>query len=192
MALDSGGGGDSSPFVHIKKAPAVVEGEVLSADMDVVADEEVWSEPATAVARAVVVGSGDGAPAEMVGAAEEAVGERGEAGGGTGAAAVVLDEGDGVSKAEGLLPYVVLVTDNAGTVTKGAGAKVSFYFCRSKSRVLVSRACAVGGVCVPRYAHGMLGTDGFFFAWNLLCLPIRKRADLLTRYIFPMNMYLSK
>lgn len=161
MALDANGiggsgGGESSPFVHIKKAPALIvdeeNGHVTAAaaasptatvDMDVVADEEeVWSDAAAGVgATAAGAGGGDAVSGSATGsggvAAVAAAGPAPAAGkigesavdGGVRRALGSGKEDKEEKKEEGeeeeVLPYRVVVTDYAGTVTKGARAVVS-------------------------------------------------------------------
>lgn len=131
MALGSsagGGGGNLSPFVHVKKAAVVVpDGSSVSSssatDMDIVADEEVWSESAAPPPSAASVSAVGGRGATGSGvrtrsdttAAAGSVGARG------------LDaQGRPWREVKGheALPYKVLVTDYAGTATRGAREEV--------------------------------------------------------------------
>lgn len=149
---DSEERGNSSPFVNVRKAPAVVEegrsATSSTADMDVVADEEVWSDPTAAGGQAVAVNgsSSSGGDAMAVGSAHD--------GNGCNTGSSVLVEGSrgdmmAVGEKEGVfegmealkgrgrqekeeagvcggevLPYRLLVTDYAGTVTKGMASEV--------------------------------------------------------------------
>lgn len=144
--------GNSSPFVNVRKAPAVVEeGQSASssiADMDVVADEEVWSDPAAGGGQAMAVNgsSSSGGDAMAVSSAHGSNGcstgnsvlvERsggdimavGEGKGGVFEGMEALkDRGGQEEEAEvcvgDVLPYRLLVTDYAGTVSKGMASEV--------------------------------------------------------------------
>lgn len=142
MALDAGAGGRLSPFVHVKKAPVVVpdggSASSSAADMDIVADEEVWSEsaapPPSAASVSVVGGGGAAAPGGR--AKSGATVAAGSAG-----AREVEAEGKGALAEEKgqkeCLPYSVLVTDYAGTASKGSREEVrgegGVYSCRARS-----------------------------------------------------------
>lgn len=144
--------GNSSPFVNVRKAPVVVEeGQSASSstvDMDVVADEEVWSDPAAAGGHAMAVNGssssggdamavssahgsnscntgnsvlveGSGGDMMAVGEGKRGVFEGMEGLKGKGG----QEEEAGVGGGE-VLPYRLLVTDYAGTATKGMASEV--------------------------------------------------------------------
>ena len=113
MALDAGAGGHLSPFVHVKKAPAVVPDggspSSSAADMDIEADEEVWSEsaaPPPSAASVSVIGGG-GATGAGVRAKSGTTAAAGNAGArGLDGEGRPLGEGKGQKER---LPYIVLV-----------------------------------------------------------------------------------
>lgn len=132
----SSNSGDSSPFVHVKKDPAVVsdgdgdlpsptEAGVAKSEMDV---DDVWGGDSATTA------SSGGATLVASSSSPASPGGDANAGGGS----IVEPDGGATAKGKGkeeegevvdALPYRVLVTDYSGSTTsatKGIGSEVTF------------------------------------------------------------------